>query len=71
MPTAYVEGPPIKDLETKRQLTREVTDAMERAYGAPRQAYVVVIRENEPENVCVGGELICDRISGSGKTSGS
>jgi 4-oxalocrotonate tautomerase len=66
MPTANVEGPPIKDLDKKRQLTREITDAMEKAYGIPRQAFVVVIRENEPENVCVGGELLCDRISGSG-----
>lgn len=68
MPTANVEGPPIKDLDKKRMLTREITDAMEKAYGIPRQAYVVVIRENEPENVCVGGELLCDRISGSGQT---
>lgn len=68
MPTATVEGPPIKDLNKKRQLTREITDAMERTYGIPREAYVVVIRENEPENVCVGGELLCDRISGSGTT---
>ena len=63
MPTATVEGPPIKDLERKRMLTREITDAMERAYGIPREAYVVVVKENEPENVCVGGEMICDRIT--------
>ncbi|OFW70784.1 MAG: hypothetical protein A2V52_02995, partial [Actinobacteria bacterium RBG_19FT_COMBO_54_7] len=63
MPTATVEGPPIKDLERKRMLTREITDAMERAYGIPREAYVVVVKENEPENVCVGGQLLCDRVS--------
>ena len=62
MPTVTVEGPPIKDLDAKRSLTREITDALERAYKIPREAYVVVIRENPPENVCVGGELICDRI---------
>ena len=62
MPTVTVEGPPIKDLDVKRSLTREITDALERAYKLPRQVYVVVIRENPPENVCVGGELICDRI---------
>lgn len=63
MPTATVEGPPIEDLDRKRALTREITDAMERAYGIPREAYVVVIRENPPQNVCVGGELICDRLA--------
>jgi 4-oxalocrotonate tautomerase family enzyme len=62
MPNVTVEGPLIKDLDTKRSLTREITDALERAYKLPRQAYVVTIRENPPENVCVGGELICDRI---------
>jgi len=61
MPTVTVEGPPIKDLDVKRSLTREITDALEKAYKLPRQVYVVVIRENLPENVCVGGEMICDR----------
>lgn len=64
MPTVTVEGPPVKDLDTKRALTKEITDALERAYKIPREAYVVVIRENPPENVCVGGELICDRLDG-------
>jgi len=61
MPNASIDGPPIKDLEVKRILVKEVTDAMEKAYKIPRQAYVVVIKENLPENVGVGGELIIDR----------
>ncbi len=67
MPNVYIDGPPIKDLEAKRRLTREITDAMEKAYGIPRQAYVVIIRENMPENVCVGGELLCDRAAPGGQ----
>lgn len=63
MPTATVDGPIIEDLDKKRQLTLEITDALEKAYGLPRQVFVVVIKENPPENVCVGGELICDRIA--------
>ncbi len=63
MPTVTVEGPPLKDLDRKRTLTREITDALERAFGLPREAYTVVLRENQPENVCVGGELLCDRIA--------
>ena len=66
MPTATLDGPAIEDLEKKRELTRAITDAMEKAYGLPRQVYVVVIKENPPENVCVGGELVCDFPSRGG-----
>jgi 4-oxalocrotonate tautomerase len=62
MPTITVEGPPIKDLDRKRALTGEITDAVEKAYGLPKQALTVVIKENPPENVSVGGELLCDLI---------
>lgn len=61
MPNAYIDGPTIESVETKRALVKEVTDAMEKAYKFPRQAYVVTITENPPENVGVGGELIVDR----------
>jgi len=64
MPNVTVDGPAIGSLEKKRTLTREITDALEKAYGLPRDAYVVIIRENPPENVCVGGQLICDRMAG-------
>lgn len=60
MPNVYVEGPKL-DIDTKRRLAIEITDALEKAYGLPRQVYVVIIRENPPENVCVGGVMICDR----------
>lgn len=61
MPNAYIGGPKIESVELKRALVKEVTDAMEKAYKFPRQAYVVTITENPPENVGVGGELIIDR----------
>lgn len=61
MPNVVIDGPPIKDLEVKRVLVKEVTDALEKAYKIPRQAYVVLIKENLAENVGVGGELIVDR----------
>ena len=71
MPTATVDGPRVEDLEKKREFARAVTDAMERFYGLPRAAYVVVIKENPPENVSTGGELICDRIArGRGEGEG-
>ncbi len=61
MPTATMSGPPIEDIEVKRKLVKEITDAMEKAYKIPREAYIVVIKENPPENVGVGGELLIDR----------
>lgn len=66
MPTATVEGPQVDDLDKKREFTRAVTDAMEKYYGLPRDVYVVVIRENSPENVCTGGVLVCDRTAPGG-----
>jgi len=61
MPTINVEGPPIKDISKKRMLVREITEAAVRAFGLPREAMVVLIKENPPENVGVGGKLIADR----------
>jgi 4-oxalocrotonate tautomerase len=61
LPNVIIDGPPIKDLEIKRVLVKEITNAMEKAYRIPRDAYVIVIKENLPENVGVGGVLIVDR----------
>ena len=61
MPTVTIDGPEIVDVEIKRALVKEITDALERAYKIPREAYVVVIKENPPENVGVGGKLVANR----------
>ena len=61
MPSATIEGPKIKDLEIKRVLVKEITDALQKAYALPREVYVVLIKENLPENVGVGGQLISDK----------
>ena len=61
MPSATIEGPRVEDLEIKRALVKDVTDALEKAYKLPRQVYVVLIKENPPENVGVGGQLILDK----------
>jgi len=66
MPTILVEGPPITDLDVKRTFVKSLTDAAEAAFGIHRQAYVVLLKENAPENVGVGGELLVDRHA-SGK----
>ena len=61
MPNVTIEGPKIEEVEVKRELVKEITDALEKAYKIPREAYVIVIKENAPENVGVGGKLIIDR----------
>ncbi|MCD6384410.1 tautomerase family protein [Candidatus Sumerlaeota bacterium] len=61
MPNIIIEGPPIQDLNKKRQLVRELTDTAVKVFGLPKETIVVLIKENAPENVGVGGELIIDR----------
>lgn len=61
MPHITVQGPKIKDVDCKRKLVAHITDAAVEAYGLDREHIVVVIQENRPENVSVGGQLIADR----------
>jgi 4-oxalocrotonate tautomerase len=61
MPTITVEGPVLASLDKKRELVRGMTDVAAKVYGIPAQAMVVLIRENPPENVGLGGELLADR----------
>jgi 4-oxalocrotonate tautomerase len=60
LPNVIIDGPKIDNLEIKRILVKEITDALEKAYKFPRQAYIVIIKENPNENVAVGGKLIID-----------
>lgn len=46
--------------EKKAQLVKEVTESTARITGLPEQAIIVFIKENEPENVGVGGVLLSD-----------
>ncbi|MDY6254832.1 4-oxalocrotonate tautomerase DmpI [Parabacteroides faecalis] len=46
--------------EKKAQLVKDVTEATARATGIDPQAIFVFIKENEPENVGVGGILLPD-----------
>ena len=62
MPIITIEGPKIKELDTKRTFVKEMTDAATKAYGLPEEAMVVLIKENSQENVSVGGQLIVDRL---------
>jgi 4-oxalocrotonate tautomerase len=59
MPVITVEGPAIREVDRKRALVKGLTDVAAEVYGIKH--IVVLIRENEPENVGVSGELIADR----------
>ncbi len=61
MPSVVINGPKIEDIEIKRKLVKDITDALEEAYKLRREAYTVVIKENPPENVGSGGILIVDK----------
>jgi len=61
MPSVVINGPKIDDIEIKRELVKDITDALEKAYKLRREAYSVVIKENPPENVGSGGILIIDK----------
>ena len=61
MPNVVIDGPILNNIEIKRILVKEVTDALEKAYNINRKAFTVVIRENSPESVGVAGSLLIDR----------
>jgi len=61
MPNITIDGPKIENLEVKRNLIKEITVAVEKAYKIPKEYIIVVIKENLPENVGIGGILFSDR----------
>lgn len=46
--------------EKNAQLVKEITESTSRLTGLPQQAIFIFIKENEPENVGVGGVLLPD-----------
>ena len=61
MPTIQIDGPPIP-IEQKRQLVEKLSDDAAEVYGVAKEHMIVMIRENAPENVGVGGQLLADRL---------
>jgi 4-oxalocrotonate tautomerase len=60
VPIITASGPHL-DVEQERKLAEKLTDAACAVYDRPRDSIIVIIRENDPENVAVGGELVRDR----------
>jgi len=61
MPIITLEGPRIEDLDKRRRLIRELTDAAVNAYSLPKEKIIVILHENSREQVGVGGELLADK----------
>ena len=51
MPNINVEGPFIRDIDKKRVLVQELTDAATKAYGLPKEAMVVLISSSHQGRV--------------------
>lgn len=62
MPLIMVEGPKI-DKDQKARLVKELTKKTSEIYGLPEQTITILIKENNSDNVGVGGNLLSDITS--------
>ena len=60
MPFITVEGPKIPDIERKRQLVKKLTDVANEVYCIGKEHITILLRENSPDNIGVGGQLVSD-----------
>lgn len=61
MPVITLDGPKLKR-EQKSALVKEFTKAASQVTNLPESAFVVIIRESDPDNVGVGGQLLSDKM---------
>ncbi|AKL93798.1 putative 2-hydroxymuconate tautomerase [Clostridium aceticum] len=61
MPHISFEGPKLTK-EQKEELVRKITEVSTSVLKLPKEAFTVVIRENDLENVGVGGELLANKL---------
>ena len=61
MPVITIEGPPIGNIDTRRKMVADLTSAAASAYNMPPEKIIILIRETNPDQVAVAGELISDR----------
>jgi len=60
MPIVNVSGPAL-NVEKKRDLARRLTEVMCDVYQRPAGHIIVIVQENPPENISIGGTLVADR----------
>jgi len=47
--------------EQKSQLVKEFTETASKVMNVPEQAFIVLVKENEIDNIGVGGQLLSER----------
>ena len=47
--------------EQKSQLVKEFTSTASKVMNVPEQAFIVLLKENEQDNIGFGGQLLSDR----------
>ncbi|MDR3063338.1 MAG: tautomerase family protein [Methanobrevibacter sp.] len=62
MPVVIIEGNPL-DINKKREYVKNLTKLTAETYNRPESTITVLIREIEPENVGVAGNLLTDIIN--------
>ena len=63
MPVIQVNVMKQPDIEKKKKLVAKLTDVMVEAYEVPREAVIVMIKEDELENVGLGGVLAIEKLT--------
>ncbi|MBP2649449.1 MAG: 4-oxalocrotonate tautomerase [Firmicutes bacterium] len=59
MPLITIEGPQLSK-EKKRELVGALTKAASGVIQIPEEGFTVIIRENNPDNVGIGGSLLSE-----------
>jgi 4-oxalocrotonate tautomerase len=50
------------DIEKKKKLIAKITDVVVEVYEVPREAVIVALKEDEPQNVGFGGVLAIEKF---------
>ncbi len=65
MPLITVEAGKLNK-EQKRQLVTELTNIAAKVMNVPAPAFMVLLKENEQDNIGLGGQLLSDRTAPNG-----
>jgi 4-oxalocrotonate tautomerase len=63
MPVITIEASPLS-YDVKEKLASELTDAASKITNVPKEAFVVIVKENAFENMAQGGVLLSERLKG-------
>ena len=61
MPVITIEASPLSH-EVKEKLAKALTDAASEITNIPKDAFVVIVKENPFENMAQGGVLLSERL---------